>query len=275
MVVIVGGLGPAASAAAQGAPRADDGRDAQARLHFQVGAEYFETGDYRDAIREFERALQLSERPRMHYNIAGCYERLGQPAEAADHLALYLDAIEDIPNREALTRRLENLRERARELEAEAARAEPAVDELGEPPDEEPAAPESPRDEVAVAAPVTPASSSGGGPDMGLLGVSIAAFVVGGLGFATQGVLGGLALAEDEAISAGCGGSMSCRADEVATLTGLATGSDVGLAVGVTGIALGAVLLGVAFANGGEERDVALTVYGDPSGAGAAIHGRL
>lgn len=120
-VIAVVGLVPAVA----GAQDVDAQRDEQARLHFQVGAEYFESGEYRDAIREFQRAYELSGRERMHYNLSGCYERLGEFEQAAEHLAAYLDRVDDVANRDALTRRLENLRERVEEHAQREAPAEP------------------------------------------------------------------------------------------------------------------------------------------------------
>ncbi|HBQ18256.1 MAG TPA: hypothetical protein DEF51_46395, partial [Myxococcales bacterium] len=59
---------------------------------FEVGTWHYETGDYRDAIREFERALELSQRSRLYDNLAACHEHLGELTQAADYLERFINA---------------------------------------------------------------------------------------------------------------------------------------------------------------------------------------
>ena len=97
-------------AAAQESPE-----DERARLHFQSGASYYEAGDYEDALREFTRSFELSEKPALFYNFSLCHQQMGHYEVAADYLQRYLEQAEPIPNRANLERRLENLRQRADE----------------------------------------------------------------------------------------------------------------------------------------------------------------
>lgn len=92
--------------------------DQRARLHFESGASYYEAGEYEDALREFQHAYELSQRPQLFYNISLCYQNLGDLENAAGFLERYLREVAEIENRANLEIRLRNLRER---LEAQRA----------------------------------------------------------------------------------------------------------------------------------------------------------
>ena len=87
-------------------------QDERGRLHFQAGASYFEAGDYEDALREFQRAYELSHRPELFYNLSLCYQHLGDLEQAALHLEHFLDSATEISNRANLERRLANFHQR-------------------------------------------------------------------------------------------------------------------------------------------------------------------
>ena len=89
-----------------------------ARTHFEAATAYYERGDFEEAIREFQRAYDLSSRPQLLHNIYLAYRDLQDGANAAAFLRRYLEEAEDIDNRALLERRLHEL-EASREDEAE------------------------------------------------------------------------------------------------------------------------------------------------------------
>ncbi|HJL17246.1 MAG TPA: tetratricopeptide repeat protein [Sandaracinaceae bacterium LLY-WYZ-13_1] len=250
--------------------------DAEARLHFEVGVSHYETGDYRDAIREFEEAYRLSGRPQLHYNLAACYEHLGELERAAEYLERFLGEMDEaIPNRGALVRRLANLQRRARER-ADARAAEREAARAVEPVEAEPAAPiDEPAPARSGPARSGPTEEPSRGPDGAMIGAAVG-LAVGGLGFVAQGTFGLLALGEDAALGETCGASASCREEDLAEMSSFALASDVGLAVGVAGAAVGLVLLAVGLADDGADDgadEPTVASWLDPHGAGAALRG--
>src|SRR5215467_10979771 len=69
--------------------RADGPRD-EARIHFANGEKYFQSGDYKHAIGEFQAADKLVPSPILVYNIALCFDRLGDEEQAANLYRQYL-----------------------------------------------------------------------------------------------------------------------------------------------------------------------------------------
>jgi tetratricopeptide (TPR) repeat protein len=64
----------------------------EARKFFDRGAKLYRTGHYAAAAAAFGAALQLSDAPELHYNLAMTAERLQKPQEACDHYRAYLAA---------------------------------------------------------------------------------------------------------------------------------------------------------------------------------------
>ena len=56
----------------------------------QAGRAYKE-GRFRDAIRRFESAMLLEPNPNIHWNLAVCYHKVGDPQKALYHVNLYLE----------------------------------------------------------------------------------------------------------------------------------------------------------------------------------------
>ena len=83
---------------------------AEARTFFERGAKLYRAGHYKAAAAAFTAALQLSEAPELHYNLAVAAERLGETADACDHYRAYLDAAPDAPDRDAVRARILALR---------------------------------------------------------------------------------------------------------------------------------------------------------------------
>ena len=246
--------------------RAQDKTDETARIHFQAGTSYYETGDYELALREFNRSYELSGRPELQYNISLTYEKLGDLEAAIQALDKYLNDAKDIPNRKTLELRLANLNKRleqqreaaAAEQEAKVAKdAEPTPEKAGasEQSDEgqKPAQPvpstepiaEEPREPVQAESTAVVAEGS----DQKILGLPIEVFVsyaVGGAGALTFILFGSLAAAEDGSLSDEClnsAGQGICGGSDVSTLDTFSTIADIGLAVALIGGAVGTVLL--------------------------------
>ena len=68
---------------------ADDRTDA--RTHYQTAAKMYQGGDYRGAIREFSAAQQLVPADLNNYNLALCYDKLGDAEPAIQYYRAFLD----------------------------------------------------------------------------------------------------------------------------------------------------------------------------------------
>jgi tetratricopeptide (TPR) repeat protein len=68
-----------------------------ARQLFQAGVEHYEAGEYAPALADFQRAFALKPHPLVEVNIANCYDKLNQPAEALGHFEAFLASSEGTP----------------------------------------------------------------------------------------------------------------------------------------------------------------------------------
>ncbi|MGE0548030.1 MAG: tol-pal system YbgF family protein [Kofleriaceae bacterium] len=87
---------------------ADDRSDA--RAHYQAGVKFYNGGDYKSAIREFSAAQQLAPADLNNYNLALCYDKLGDAEPAIQYYRTYLDRVPNTDKRgeiEASVARLE------------------------------------------------------------------------------------------------------------------------------------------------------------------------
>lgn len=82
----------------------------EARAFFDRGTKLYAGGHYKAAAAAFTAALQLSDAPELHYNLAVTSERLGAIADALDHYRAYLDALPEAPDRAEVLARLDALR---------------------------------------------------------------------------------------------------------------------------------------------------------------------
>jgi tetratricopeptide (TPR) repeat protein len=82
----------------------------EARAFFDRGTKLYAAGHYKAAAAAFTAALQLSDAPELHYNLAVTSERLGEAADALDHYRAYLDAFPEAPDRSEVMARLDALR---------------------------------------------------------------------------------------------------------------------------------------------------------------------
>jgi len=74
----------------------------QARTHYQAGVKYYNGGDYRSAIREFSAAQQLLPADLNNYNLALCYDKLGDPEPAVQYYRAYLDKVPNTDKRQEI-----------------------------------------------------------------------------------------------------------------------------------------------------------------------------
>ncbi|MBN1656297.1 MAG: tetratricopeptide repeat protein [Deltaproteobacteria bacterium] len=246
-----------------------DKADETARIHFQAGTSYYETGDYELALREFNRSYELSGRPELQYNISLTYEKLGDLEAAIEALQKYLSEAKDIPNRRTLEIRLANLGKRLEQQREAFAQEDPNATATGEAiasadsiSDEEaaaeqPVAPQQPVPPEPLVEPVEKeppaqpesAKPEAQGEDPKILGLRTEVFVsyaIAGAGALTFILFGSLAAAEDNSLSDQClnrEGQGTCSESDVSSLETFATVADVGLALALIGGVAGTVLL--------------------------------
>lgn len=239
-MVVAGG---AFVAPAEAQDEARDG-DETARLHFEAGRAHYETGAYESALREFEAAYRLSGRAALLYNLYLAFERMAELGDAVDYLERYLAEGSPPPARRAqLDQRLTRLRERL-------------------------ARTEGPSD-----APVEGAVPQQGGGD---LLPSAIAFAVAGAGLVSFAIFGGLALAEDGALAAGCGATRTCSDAEVSNLFAFDVAADVSWALAAVAAATGAVLLVVlGLPTSESEGQATLAPWATPDSVGLASRVRF
>jgi tetratricopeptide (TPR) repeat protein len=90
------------------------GSEGMAKGHYASGKSYYQQGRYRDAIREFKAALRLSEKPGLYYNIALCWERLGNLQKAIEYRRKYLKALPNASDAQQVKLQIASLKERLR-----------------------------------------------------------------------------------------------------------------------------------------------------------------
>lgn len=83
-----------APAAATAAKDAEANRPKQL---FDSGVQSFEEGRFAEALASFEQAYRLKPHPLVQVNIANCYDKLNQPADALEHFESFLASTEGSP----------------------------------------------------------------------------------------------------------------------------------------------------------------------------------
>src|SRR3954447_16781526 len=64
---------------------------AEARTHYQAGVKAYGSGHYQDAIKEFSSAQQLAPADLNNYNLALCYDKLGDAEPAIQYYRAFLE----------------------------------------------------------------------------------------------------------------------------------------------------------------------------------------
>jgi tetratricopeptide (TPR) repeat protein len=90
----------------------DDVDTEVARRHFQKGSQFYSSGDYSAALREFDAARRAYASPAIDYNIARCHDRLENLPAAVEYYERYLATAKDAPDAAEIARRVEVLRQR-------------------------------------------------------------------------------------------------------------------------------------------------------------------
>ncbi|HLL21089.1 MAG TPA: tetratricopeptide repeat protein, partial [Kofleriaceae bacterium] len=63
----------------------------EAKAHYQAGVKAYNGGDYRAAIKQFSSAQELFPADLNNYNLALCYDKLGEPEPAIQYYRAFLD----------------------------------------------------------------------------------------------------------------------------------------------------------------------------------------
>jgi hypothetical protein len=132
----------------------------EARTHYQAGVKAYSSGDYRGAIREFSAAQQLAPADLNNYNLALCYDKLGDAEPAIQYYRTFLEKQPSSDKRaevEASVSRLEAAVKSAASKKDDARNADEAraADKPSEPP---------PAEAPPVSGPPVPGPSSEAAP---------------------------------------------------------------------------------------------------------------
>src|SRR5688500_13952803 len=76
-----------------GVPTAAADARSEARTHYQAGVKAYNEGDYKTAIREFSQAQSLAPADLNNYNLALCYDKLGDAEPAVQYYRAYLEKV--------------------------------------------------------------------------------------------------------------------------------------------------------------------------------------
>lgn len=249
------------SASATGLAQSDP--DELARRHFDSGAAYFEQAEYEAALREFEKAHELSARPEILLNIATIHERMGNLEQAVVALDRYLAARPE--GSDTIRIRRNNIHKRLEQQRAEeAAKLEP-----------KPAPPPEPTPEPAP--PVAAAEPAPHSADTGAGGSKLGPYILMGTAGATTiaAIVTGL-VAQSQYDSLNADPCATTRTCDTSGAKGLAITSTV-----LTGVAIAAGIAGVTwFFLAPDEAESAsmrphVDVYAAPSSAFASARWRF
>lgn len=131
----------------------DDSSDQVARGLFQAGRASYDAGKYEDALKYFQQAYDLSQRPGLLYNIGQASDRVHDDRRTIEVFRLYLERVPDADNRAEVEGRLRSL-ERIVELEDAEARQQQAATDA------------SASNQVQIVPTSTRAESAGDGPGL-------------------------------------------------------------------------------------------------------------
>jgi hypothetical protein len=115
--------GVLAQAKAPGAPMQTKEK-AEAKAHYDQGTVHFNLDEWPQAIEEFRAAYRAYPDAIFLYNIAQCYRKMGNPAEALSFYKKYLRERPDAPNRTEVEKRIDEL-DAAQTAQAQAREAPP------------------------------------------------------------------------------------------------------------------------------------------------------
>ena len=88
---------PAPAPPVPATPVAPVDADNRPKQLFESGVQSFEEGRFPEALASFEQAYRLKPHPLVQVNIANCYDKLNQPADALEHFEAFLASAEGSP----------------------------------------------------------------------------------------------------------------------------------------------------------------------------------
>ncbi|CAN5499293.1 hypothetical protein BH11MYX1_BH11MYX1_30870 [soil metagenome] len=94
-----------------------------ARTHYMAGQKAYAASDYKVAIKEFSAAQELAPADLNNYNLALCYDKIGDADNAINYYKQYLDKVPDAPKRseiDASVARLEGAQKSAKTKKSDA-----------------------------------------------------------------------------------------------------------------------------------------------------------
>lgn len=107
-------LGLLSVAPALGAEPAGDDATARAKEAFSAGQQLYKAGRYAEAVARFEAAYAAKPHPSIFFNIAKCWEQLGEVAKALRAFKDYLHADPDAKDRQSVEDAIANLERKLR-----------------------------------------------------------------------------------------------------------------------------------------------------------------
>jgi tetratricopeptide (TPR) repeat protein len=247
-------------------PPPDDSADPEADASeraveaYRRGTELYNDAQFEAALEAFQEAATLYASPDFQFNIAKCYERLGELPQAVRHYETYLRTAGDTSDRAVVESTIADLKRR---IEAEQNKPDPEPELVPEP---------EPEPEPVVENPGRPLVLTGGV----LIGVGVAAGLGGGLGF-------GIPVSRDNAsLGDVLGGNPDnltfAQADEIATRAKRnQTLELVMIGVGGALAVTGAALLGVGLSKNKKAAGAAAQISVSPmwgrTGGGLTLQG--
>lgn len=253
--------------------------DEEARMRFQLGRRYYETGRFADAAREFEEAHERSGRVELLYNLFLAYREDGDDERAAEALRGYLASLPPGEERTALEARLRVLDERGARTRTRLARPGRSPARSGAERGEEPTV-------VGASGGVSDSGGAGeagdAGDDRGGGGGSALPWVMVGVGGALalgSVVTGLLALDARQSLVDACdpNASPSCPPELEGTRDegyALALSTDALWITGAVAVSVG-VILAVVEASSGDAADASVAGLCTNDGCVAAVSGRF
>jgi tetratricopeptide (TPR) repeat protein len=211
--------------------------DELARRHFEAGAAYLHESDYENALREFQKAFELSQRPAILLNIATVHERVSKLDAAVSTLEQYLELDPQGEHADTVKVRIANLKKRRAEQQTE---AEAAAGPASAPEQPAPTPATGPSGAVpTAAAPAQPLPPPEPEPEP-----NVPAYVllgIGGVSAIAAGVTGYLADREWHDAQDAC--SPNCTNEELSTGRKMAWASTILTGAAVVGVGVGAALV--------------------------------
>jgi tetratricopeptide (TPR) repeat protein len=203
--------------------------DDLARRHFDSGVAYLEESDYDNALKAFQKAYDLSQRPEILLNLATVHERKSDLPSALAALRSYLEAAPQGEHGPTVQLRIQNLEKRLQEQEASAA-SRPA-----------PAAPPAPTEKPPAVAPASEPAGKNPSPAEPNRMPAFISLGVGGVLAGASLATGLIANAKYDDAKASCG--RRCSDAQLSGSRAFAMTSTVLTGAAVLGVGLGVALL--------------------------------